>query len=109
MNYSNPAVAVIATGAGQSEGWDFPRKNVLENVLLAQATACITVPAAFVVQFEEGSPTGSLTSFAGYSVGNIKIMTDGLSKFTLAADGQMREGPKEVEGVCLPSTFTVAE
>ena len=58
MNYSKPAVAVIATGAGQSEGWDFPRKNVLENVLLAQGTACITVPAAFVVQSEEGFANG---------------------------------------------------
>jgi len=93
MNYSKPAVAVIATGAGQSEGWDFPRKDVLENVLLAEATACITVPAAFVVQSEEGSPAGSLTSFAGYSVGNIQITTDGSSTFTLAADGQVR-GPK---------------
>jgi len=83
MNYSKPAVAVIATGAGQSEGWDFPRKDVLENVLLAEATACITVPPAFVVQSEEGSPAGSLTSFTGYSVGNIQIMTDGLSTFTL--------------------------
>jgi len=93
MNYSKPAVAIIATGSGQSEGWDFPRKDVLENVLLAEATACITVPAAFVVQSEEGSPAGSLTSFAGYSVGNIQITTDGSSTFTLAADGQVR-GPK---------------
>src|SRR5262249_38884131 len=105
MNYSKPAVAVIATGAGQSAGWDFPRKEVLENVLLAQATTCITAPAAFVVQSEEGSPTGSLTSFAGYSVGNIQITTDGLSTFTLAADGQVSEGPNEVEAAGLPRTF----
>src|SRR5262249_48563316 len=37
MNYSKPAVAVIATGAGQSAGGGFPRKEGLENVLLAQA------------------------------------------------------------------------
>jgi beta-lactamase superfamily II metal-dependent hydrolase len=105
MNYSKPAVAIIATGAGQSEGWDFPRKDVLENVLLAEATACITVPSAFVVQSEEGSPAGSLTSFAGYSVGNIQITTDGSSTFTLAADGQVSEGPNEVEAAGLPRTF----
>jgi Big-like domain-containing protein len=105
MNYSKPAVAVIATGAGQSDGWDFPRKDVLENVLLAEATACIAVPAAFVVQSEEGSPAGSLTSFAGYSVGNIQITTDGLSTFTLAADGQVSEGPNEVPDAGLPRTF----
>src|SRR5262245_37285062 len=105
MNYSNPAVAVIATGAGQSEGWDFPRKDVLEHVLLAQATACITAPPAFVLQTEEGSPTGSLTSFAGYSVGDIRVTTDGSTGFTVSADGAVTEGPNEVAAAGLPRTF----
>src|SRR5262245_39883684 len=94
MNYSKPAVAVIATGAGQSEGWDFPRIDVLEHVLLAQATACITAPPAFVLQTEEGSPTGSLTSFAGYSVGDIRVTTDGSTGFTVSADGAGERGPE---------------
>lgn len=107
MNLSQPAVAVISTGAGQSSGWDFPRKDVVENVLLAQATACITAPPALVLQTEEGSPTGSLTSFAGFSVGNIKISTDGLNTFTVSADGAVTQGPNEVAAAGLPRTIAL--
>jgi beta-lactamase superfamily II metal-dependent hydrolase len=107
MNLSAPAVAVIATGAGQSQGWDLPRKDVVENVLLAQATACITAPPALVLQTEEGAPTGPLTSFAGYSVGNIWFTTDGLSTFTVSADGQVTQGPNEVVAAGLPRTIAL--
>lgn len=105
MNLSRPAVAVISTGAGQSSGWDLPRIDVVEHVLLAQSTACITVPPAFVLQTEEGSPTGSLTSFAGYSVGDIEFSTDGLTGFTVSADGAVSQGPNEVAAAGLPRTF----
>jgi len=105
MNLSAPAVAVIATGAGQSAGWDLPRKDVVENVLLAQATSCITAAATLVLQTEEGSPTGSLTSFAGYSVGNVRISSDGLSAFTVSGDGQVNQGPNEVAAAALPRTI----
>ena len=107
MNLSQPAVAVISTGAGQSSGWDFPRIDVVEHVLLAQATACITVPPGLVLQTEEGSPTGSLTSFAGFSVGNIKIATDGLNTFTVSADGAVSQGPNEVVAAALPRTIAL--
>src|SRR5262245_54335995 len=105
MNLSQPAVALIGTGAGQSSGWDFPRIDILEHVLLAQATACITAPPAFVLQTEEGSPTGSLTSFAGYSVGDVRVTTDGSTGFTVSADGAVTEGPNEVAAAGLPRTF----
>lgn len=107
MNLSQPAVALISTGAGQSSGWDFPRKDVVENVLLAQATACITVPPALVLQTEEGSPTGSLTSFAGFSVGDIKVSTDGVSTFTVSGDGAVTQGPNEVAAAGLPRTIAL--
>ena len=107
MNLSQPAVAVISTGSGQSSGWDFPRIDVVEHVLLAQATACITAPPALVLQTEEGSPTGSLTSFAGYSVGNVKITTDGISTFTVSADGAVTQGPNEVVAAGLPRTIAL--
>ena len=107
MNLARPAVAVISTGSGQSSGWDFPRIDVVEHVLLAQATACITVPPALVLQTEEGSPTGSLTSFAGYSVGDVKITTDGVSTFTVSADGAVTEGPNEVAAAGLPRTIAL--
>ncbi|MSO60639.1 MAG: hypothetical protein EXQ50_00860 [Acidobacteria bacterium] len=107
MNMSRPAVALIGTGAGQSPGWDFPRIDILEHVLLSQATSCITAPAAFVLQTEEGSPTGSLTSFMGYSVGDIKVTTDGATGFTVSANGAVAQGPNEVAAAGLPRTFAL--
>jgi hypothetical protein len=79
----------------------------VENVLLAQATSCITVPAADVFQTEEGSPTGSLTSFAGYCVGNITVSTDGISTFTVSADGAVNQGPNELAASALPKTYNL--
>lgn len=106
MNYSEPAVALIGTGAGQSSGWDFPRRDVVENVLLAGA-ACITVPPALVLQSEEGSPSGSLTSFMGYSVGDITLATDGQFDFTVSANGAVTQGPNEVAAAGLPRAITL--
>lgn len=107
MNLAQPAVAVISTGSGQSSGWDLPRIDVVEHVLLSQATACITVPGAFVLQTEEGAPAGSLTSLAGYCVGNIKLTTDGVSTFTVSADGAVTQGPNELTASGLPRTFAL--
>ena len=107
MNLSKPAVALISTGSGQSSGWDLPRIDPVEHVLLAQATACITAPPALVLQTEEGAPVGSLTSFAGYCVGNIKLTTDGVSTFTVSADGAVTQGASELVASGLPRTFNL--
>lgn len=105
MNYAKPAVAVIATGAGQAPGWGLPRINVVEKVLLARASACISAAPAFVLQTETGSPSGDETSTAGYSVGNITITTDGTTGFTVSADGQVTQGPNQAKIAGLPRTF----
>ena len=107
MNYSRPAVAVIPTGAGQATNWHLPRTDVVDKVLRATATACITVPPAFVVQTEEGNPIGSQTSFTGYSVGNVKITTNGASTFTVSGDGRVNQGPSEVAAAGLPRSFAL--
>jgi hypothetical protein len=107
MNLAQPAVAVISTGAGQTSGWDLPRIDVVEHVLFAQATSCITVPAADVLQTEEGNPAGSLTSVAGYCVGDIKITTDGVSTFAVSGNGQVTQGPNEVAAAGLPKTYNL--
>ena len=107
MNFARPAVALISTGAGQTSGWDLPRKDVVEKVLLAQATSCITVPAAEVFQTEEGNPAGSLTSLAGYCVGNITVSTDGISTFTVSADGAVNQGPNELAASGLPKNYNL--
>lgn len=107
MNLARPTVAVIGVGSGESSGWDLPRIDVVEHVLLAQATACITAPPAFVVQTEDGAPVGSLASTAGYSVGNIKISTDGANGFTVAGDGAVSQGSNDLAASGLPRTFAL--
>lgn len=107
MDYSVPAVAVVAVGAGQTTGWDLPRIDVVDNVLLGQATSCVSAPPTLVLQTEEGAPAGSLTSKSGYCVGNIRITTDGQNIFTVSADGQVNQGPVEVSAAVLPRSFTL--
>jgi beta-lactamase superfamily II metal-dependent hydrolase len=110
MNYINkaqPAVAIIGVGDGESSGWDLPRIDVVEHVLMAQAAACITAPPAFVLQTEEGNPAGTLTSFAGFNVGDIKVTTDGLNSFTVSADGNVHQGVNELGVSGLPRMFAL--
>lgn len=107
MNLSRPAVSVISTGAGQTSGWDLPRIDVVDNVLRAQATSCITVPASDVYQNEDGNPSGSLTSFSGYCVGDIVITTNGVSTFTVSGNGSVTQGPNEVAAAGLPKTYNL--
>ncbi|MGA7616040.1 MAG: Ig-like domain-containing protein [Thermoanaerobaculia bacterium] len=106
MNLSAPDVAIIATGDGQSGGWDLPRIDVVDHVLLAEAS-CISAPPALVLQTEEGNPAGSLTSYSGYCVGDVTITTDGMNLYTINADGNVSEGPDELSAANLPRSFTI--
>ncbi len=107
FNLANPAVAIIGVGDGQTSGWDLPRIDVVEHVLLGQSSACVTAPPTVVLQTEEGAPVGSLMSKSGYCVGNIKVTTDGLNLFTVSADGAVHQGPNEVAAASLPRSFTL--
>ena len=106
---AQPAVAVISTGAGQDSSWNLPRTDVVDSVLLANASSCVTAPPTFVLQTEEGAPTGSLTSFSGYCVGDILITTDGLTTFTVDGNGSVTQGPNEKVAAGLPRGFTLDE
>jgi PKD repeat protein/beta-lactamase superfamily II metal-dependent hydrolase len=108
MNNLSPQVACISVGAGQSSGWYHPRIDVVEHVFLAQS-ACITAPPALVLQTEEGSPAGSTTSYAGYCVGDIVIATDGVSYYTVTANGAVTQGPDERNAAGLPAVFYFEE
>lgn len=101
MNLLTPSLACISVGPGQGGSFHHPRIDVVENVLLAQAS-CISAPSALVLQTEEGSPTGSSTSFEGYSVGDIIISTDGITNYMVDATGQVSQGPDERTGAGLP-------
>ena len=107
FNMADPAVAIIGVGDGESSGWDLPRIDVVEHVLLAQSASCITAPPAVVLQTEEGNPIGSLASHAGYCVGNIRITTDGINLFTVSADGAVHQGVNELVASALPLSFTI--
>jgi beta-lactamase superfamily II metal-dependent hydrolase len=101
-----PAVAIIGVGAGESTGWDLPRIKVVDSVLLG-ASGCTTAPPAYVLQTEEGSPASTNTSHSGFCVGNIKVTTDGISIFTVSADGAVHQGPNELAASGLPKSFTI--
>ena len=107
FNKAKPAVAIIGVGDGESAGWDLPRIDVVEHVLGAQSTACVTAPATFALQTEEGNPGSTLMSHAGFCVGNIKVTTDGVSTFTVTADGLVHQGPNEFVASGLPRTFAL--
>ena len=107
FNKAKPAVAIIGVGDGESAGWDLPRIDVVDHVLLGASSSCVTSPPAFVLQTEEGNPGSTLMSHSGYCVGNIKITTDGLSIFTVSADGLVHQGPNELAAAGLPRSFTI--
>ncbi len=107
MNLTQPTVAAISVGAGQQSDYHRPRRDVVEDVLLAQATACVSAPPALVLQTEEGNPTGSNTSFAGFCVGNFVFTTDGVTEFTVSADGLVTVGPDERVAAQLPRTYAL--
>jgi beta-lactamase superfamily II metal-dependent hydrolase len=107
MNMARPSLAVIGVGDGETSGWDLPRVDVVEHVLFGQSASCVTAPPAYVLQTEEGSPAGNLTSHAGYCVGNIKITTDGTIVFNVSADGAVHQGPNELVASGLPLGFTI--
>ncbi|HKS23962.1 MAG TPA: hypothetical protein VJZ76_14255 [Thermoanaerobaculia bacterium] len=106
FNKAKPEVALIGVGDGESTGWDLPRIDVVDHVLRAGSTSCITAPAAFVLQTEEGNPGSTNMSTTGYCVGNIEVSTDG-STYTVSADGGVHQGVNELSSSGLPVTKTV--
>jgi len=107
FNMAKPAVAIIGVGDGESTGWDLPRIDVVDHVLLGASSSCVTAPPAYVLQTEEGNPGSTLMSHSGYCVGNIKVTTDGISIFTVSADGLVHQGPNELAASGLPRSFTI--
>jgi len=107
FNMARPAVAIIGVGDGESTGWDLPRIDVVDHVLLGASSSCVTAPPAYVLQTEEGNPGATLMSHSGYCVGNIKITTTGVGTFTVSADGLVHQGPNELVASGLPLSFTL--
>jgi len=111
MNNLNPSVACISVGWGQSYGWDFPRHDILDNVLLCEAPGdCVDSVPAMVFQTEDGSGTpDTYRSYRGYAVGDIIIKTDGQMLFQVDGSGRISGGPDEREDAGLPRYFPLDE
>jgi beta-lactamase superfamily II metal-dependent hydrolase len=117
MSLLTPTIACISTGevAGGS-GWDLPRKDVVENVLLARAP-CVYASPAIVLQTAEGEeskaskndPQRSKLSTSGYCVGDILITTDGVNTYSVSANGEVGQGPDERTEAGLPIDFEFDE
>jgi|GEM_PF-1912966 competence protein ComEC len=108
FNLLTPRFACIATGDGQSDSYMFPRRDVVDNVLLS-GVYCITSPAAIVLQSEEGYPAGTLTSYSGYCLGDIVFKTNGQRLYQLSGSGRLHEGPDERAALGLPKYYALDE
>jgi beta-lactamase superfamily II metal-dependent hydrolase len=108
INLLTPRIACIATGSGQSDSYMFPRHDVVDNVLMA-GVSCMTGPAVTVLQNEEGYPAGTLTSYAGYCIGDIILKTNGQRLFQVLGSGRLHEGPDERAALGLPRYYPLDE
>jgi hypothetical protein len=103
FNSASPSLAVIGVGDGQTTGFDLPRIDVVDDVLLG--VSCVTATSPLVLQTEEGKPLGANSSTSGYCVGNITITTDGATTYTVDADGGVTQGANEYVASGLPRTI----
>jgi beta-lactamase superfamily II metal-dependent hydrolase len=108
INLLTPRIACIATGSGQSDSYMFPRHDVVDHVLMA-GVSCMTGPAVTVLQNEEGYPAGTLTSYAGYCIGDMIIKTNGQRLFQVSGSGRLHEGPDERAALGLPRYYPLDE
>lgn len=106
MNTISPLVAIVSTGEGQSKGWDHPRKDVVDNVLLAKSR-CVTADPALVLQTDEVDKLEGRKSLStsGYAVGDILITTTGKKEFKVSANGEVDGGSSELPSSKLPLTL----
>ena len=102
-NLVRPEVGLISVGVRQGT-FLHPRTDVVDEILVAgstrDASACnlTAPPLRELLQTEDGkagqSSTGS-TSFTGKTIGNIKLITDGTSFYTITGDNSVHEGGVE--------------
>lgn len=106
MNALSPAVAVISVGQNQSKSYQHPRVDIVERVLMAEAS-CITVDPALVLQTENGL-VSSKTSDEGFTVGDIIIEVSKGGKYTITSTGEFEgRGQDESEDAGLPLELEV--
>ena len=97
-NLTKPEVGLISVGLNQRQ-FLHPREDVTTKVLLGPGRPrCVTAPPlAALFQTESGkagtSDTGS-TSFRGLPVGDIRVVTDGVTDYRISGTGRVGAGGK---------------
>lgn len=109
MSLLRPEVALISVGDGQGGNFQHPRRDVVEEVLLAGAPCVTALPVQLILQTEEGDPSGPETSFAGHAVGDVVVTTAGEGSYRVEATGAVSQGPDERAAAALPRVFPLPE
>lgn len=100
-NLMKPKVGIISVGRNQGT-FLHPREDVVDRVLLDSGkiprSACVNaLPLKALFQTEEGIPGCSstgCTSFSGMAVGDIKLITDGKTSYTITVSKRVHGTPK---------------
>jgi beta-lactamase superfamily II metal-dependent hydrolase len=100
-NIMRPEVGLISVGLNQ-RNFLHPREDVVDRVLIGDTRAdCVEAPPLKALfQTEDGkkdcSSTGC-TSFSGLSIGDIKLVTDGKTGYTITGSNRVHGGKAEAE------------
>jgi beta-lactamase superfamily II metal-dependent hydrolase len=117
FNLMRPEVGLISVGLNQGS-FLHPREDVVDGILLAgpmrDASECVFTapPLLELLQTEDGkagSSTTGRTSFSGKTVGNIKLVTDGRTQYTITGDNMVHEGSDVASSQPYRRVFTLDE
>jgi len=98
-NLMKPEVALISVGK-KNQRYLHPRRDVVDKVLLGpnRPDCVLAPPVKQVFQTEDGeegcSATGC-TSFLGRTLGDIRLTTDGRSRYTITGTGKVHSGRRD--------------
>ena len=98
-NIMKPEVGLVSVGQKNST-YMHPRADVVDKILLGDKRAdCVTAPALKALFQTEDGEKGCLktgcTSFSGLAMGDIKLVTDGLTDYTVTGNDRVHGGDKE--------------
>jgi competence protein ComEC len=100
-NIMKPEVGLISVGQHNST-YMHPRADVVDKVLMGDKRAsCVTAPPLKALFQTEDGEKGCLktgcTSFSGLAIGDIKLVTDGETGYTITGDDRVHGGAQEAD------------
>lgn len=113
-NIMKPEVGLVSVG--QKNGtYMHPRADVVDKILLGDKRAdCVKAPPLRALFQTEDGERGCLktgcTSFSGFAVGDIKLVTDGATGYTVTGNDRVHGGAKQsVQSANMTWTFKLDE